>query len=117
MITLLYHILEHLVFVKKHILFEHLKRLIDTITLICTDKKNTTPYHTIVDSMSTDTWNETKHLIEQTQLNKASNVNGTVTVLKNKEQMHFFFFQCQYIRWDRSPSHEKKPNNDKNNNP
>lgn len=75
---------------KKHILFEHLKKLIDTITLICTDKKNTTPYYTNVDSMSTDTWNETKHLIEQTQSNKAPNVNRTVTVPKNKEQMHFF---------------------------
>lgn len=40
--------------------------------------------------MSTDTWNETKHLIEQTQSKKAPNVNETITVLKNKEQLHFF---------------------------
>lgn len=50
---------------KKHILFKHLKKLIDTITLICTDKKNTTSYYTNVDSMSTDTPNEIKHLIKQ----------------------------------------------------
>lgn len=56
-------------------------------------------------------------LLNKLNQKKAPNVNETITVPKNKEQLHFFFFQCQYIRWDRSPSHEKNNNNDKNNNP
>lgn len=67
--------------------------------------------------MSTDTWNEIKHLFEQTQSNKAPNVNGTVTVRKNKEQMHFFSSSASTSDELHLLLMKKNNNNDKNNNP
>lgn len=102
MITLLYHIIEHLVFVKKHVLLKHLKKLIDTITLIGTDKKgNTTSYYTNGDFMSTThTQNEITSLnnrikeCAQCEQNKYS-TKCFLLPGQMSEELHFFYMRKQ----------------------